>query len=130
MKRRGAGLMVAAVVAGSVVGAIVPWGALRPVSLQAQSAGDRMPRTRDGKPDLSGVWGGAYNPISGGGTRRCGPTQSKVNCNIPMDNFWVDYEWLSPWRFGLMGHPIYKPEHWDKIQELDQGTNKYDPVMT
>ena len=88
------------------------------------------PRAANGKPDLTGVWGGPYNPISGGGTRRCGPTQSKVNCNIPMDNFWVDYEWLSPWRFGLMGHPIYKPEHWDKIQELDQWTNKYDPVMT
>jgi len=88
------------------------------------------PRTASGKPDLTGIWGGSYNPISGGGTRRCGPTQSKVNCNIPMDNFWVDYEWLSPWRFGLMGHPIYKPEHWDKIQELDQWTNKFDPVMT
>jgi hypothetical protein len=88
------------------------------------------PRAANGKPDLTGVWGGPYNPITGGGTRRCGPTQTKVNCNIPMDNFWVDYEWLSPWRFGLMGHPVYKPEHWDKIQELDQWTNKYDPVMT
>ena len=88
------------------------------------------PRAANGKPDLTGVWGGGYNPISGGGTRRCGPTQTKVNCNIPMDNFWVDYEWLSPWRFGVMGHPVYKPEFWDKIQELDQWTNKYDPVMT
>jgi hypothetical protein len=88
------------------------------------------PRAANGKPDLTGVWGGSYNPISGGGTRRCGPTQTKVNCNIPMDNFWVDYEWLSPWRFGVMGHPTYKPEYWDKIQELDQWTNKYDPVMT
>ncbi|HKH75260.1 MAG TPA: hypothetical protein VKA59_28075 [Vicinamibacterales bacterium] len=96
----------------------------------AQAANVPTPRRADGKPDLSGVWGGPYNPITGGGTRRCGPTQSKVNCNIPMDNFWVDYEWLSPWRFGLMGHPIYKPEHWDKIQELDQWTNKFDPVMT
>ena len=87
------------------------------------------PRAANGKPDLTGVWGGGYNPISGGGTRRCGPTQTKVNCNIPMDNFWVDYEWLSPWRFGIMGHPTYKPEFWDKIQELDQWTNKYDPVM-
>jgi hypothetical protein len=95
-----------------------------------QAANVPTPRRADGKPDLTGVWGGFYNPITGGGTRRCGPTQSKVNCNIPMDNFWVDYEWLSPWRFGLMGHPIYKPEHWDKIQELDQWTNKYDPVMT
>jgi len=96
----------------------------------APIAAAATPRAANGKPDLSGVWGGGYNPISGGGTRRCGPTQTKVNCNIPMDNFWVDYEWLSPWRFGVMGHPIYKPEHWDKIQELDQWTNKFDPVMT
>jgi hypothetical protein len=95
----------------------------------AQTAAVATPRAANGKPDLSGAWGGAYNPITGGGTRRCGPTQTKVNCNIPMDNFWVDYEWLSPWRFGIMGHPVYKPEFWDKIQELDQWTNKYDPVM-
>jgi len=96
----------------------------------AAAAAVTTPRRADGKPDLTGVWGGGYNPITGGGTRRCGPTQTKVNCNIPMDNFWVDYEWLSPWRFGVMGHPVYKPEYWDKIQELDQWTNKYDPVMT
>jgi hypothetical protein len=96
----------------------------------APTAAAATPRAANGKPDLSGVWGGGYNPISGGGTRRCGPTQTKVNCNIPMDNFWVDYEWLSPWRFGVMGHPVYKPEFWDKIQELDQWTNKFDPVMT
>src|ERR1700704_4115999 len=95
-----------------------------------QTAAVVTPRAANGKPDLSGVWGGGYNPISGGSTRRCGPTQTKVNCNIPMDNFWVDYEWLSPWRFGIMGLPVYKPEFWDKIQELDQWTNKFDPVMT
>jgi hypothetical protein len=94
-----------------------------------QTAAVVTPRTASGKPDLTGNWGGAANPITGGGTRRCGPTQTKVNCNIPMDNFWVDYEWLSPSRFGVWGHPVYKPEFWDKIQELDQWTNKYDPVM-
>src|SRR5690242_19845235 len=31
------------------------------------------PRAANGKPDLTGVWGGSYNPITGGGTRRCGP---------------------------------------------------------
>jgi len=79
---------------------------------------------------MSGVWGGGYNPITGGGSRRCGPTQLPEHCKIPMDNFWVDYEWLSPSRFGILGHPIYKPEFWDKIQELDQWTNKFDPIMT
>jgi len=96
----------------------------------AQTAAVVTPRRADGKPDLSGAWGGSFNPIGGGGSRRCGPTQSKEICKIPMDNFWVDYEWLSPWRFGVYGHPVYKPEYWDKIQELDQWTNKYDPVMT
>ena len=86
----------------------------------------------------------AAGPITGSGTRRCGPTQVKggginpeVGCKTRQDNFWVDYEWISPSRFGLTGstslkpsHPIYKPEFWDKIQELDQWTNKYDPVMT
>jgi hypothetical protein len=46
-----------------------------------------------------------------------------------MDNFWVDYEFISPSRFGP-SRPNYKPEFWDKIQELDQWTNKYDPIMT
>jgi hypothetical protein len=101
-----------------------------PAAPAAQTAAVATPRTASGKPDLTGNWAGAFNPITGGGTRRCGPTQTKVNCNIPMDNFWVDYEWLSPSRFGVWGHPMYKPEFWDKIQELDQWTNKYDPVMT
>ena len=31
----------------------------------------------NGKPDLTGDWGGAFNPITGSGTRRCGPTQKE-----------------------------------------------------
>ena len=30
----------------------------------------------------------------------------------------------------MYGRPIYKPEFWDKVQELDQWTNKEDPIMT
>ena len=42
----------------------------------------------------------------------------------------MDYEWISPSRFGILSRPVYKPEFWDKVQELDQWTNKEDPIMT
>jgi hypothetical protein len=94
------------------------------------------PRLADGHPDLSGNWRGGGAPVGGGGSRRCGPTQVKgaginpeVGCRVPMDNFWVDYEWISPSRFGP-SRPVYKPEYWDKVEELDQWTNKEDPIMT
>jgi hypothetical protein len=92
-----------------------------------QTAAVVTPRLANGKPDMTGVWGNAPNPITGSGTRRCGPTQ--VGCKTGQDNFWVDYEWISPSRFGP-SRPVYKPEFWDKVQELDQWTNKYDPIMT
>jgi hypothetical protein len=101
-----------------------------------QSADVVTPRLANGKPDLTGIWSAPPLAITGGGNRRCGPTQVKggglnpdTGCQIPMDNFWVDYEWISPSRFGP-SRPVYKPEYWDKIQELDQWTNKDDPIMT
>src|SRR5438067_6388717 len=103
----------------------------------AQDASVVTPRRVDGHPDLTGVWGGAANPITGSGTRRCGPTQlpgaginPEVGCKTGQDNFWVDYEWLSPSRFGVWGLPTHKPEFWDKTQQLGHWTNKYDPIMT
>jgi len=101
-----------------------------------QSVAATTSRLANGKPDMTGVWNPAPLPVTGSGTRRCGPTQVKgsginpeVGCKTGQDNFWVDYEWISPSRFGP-SRPIYKPEFWDKVQELDQWTNKYDPVMT
>lgn len=95
------------------------------------------PRRADGKPDLTGNWNRPLNPVSGSGSRRCGPTQVKggginpeYGCTGGGDNFWIEYAWISPSRFGILGHPSYKPELWDHIQELDMWTNKYDPVMT
>ncbi|HEY7191057.1 MAG TPA: hypothetical protein VH436_31110 [Vicinamibacterales bacterium] len=108
-----------------------------PTAPATQAAAGETPRRADGHPDMTGNWGGPFNPITGGGNRRCGPTQvvgaginPEVGCKTAQDNFWVDYEWISPSRFGVLGRPVYKPEFWDKIQELDQWTNKYDPVMT
>ena len=81
-------------------------------------------------PDLTGAW--AWNDwignYMGNGGRRCGPTQEKP-CNRGT-NQTEDFELYSPSRFGQLGRPMYKPVHWDKVQELDMWTNKYDPVMT
>jgi hypothetical protein len=87
------------------------------------------PRLANGKPDMTGSWQGAGSGPPGGGNRRCGPTQTR--CKVPNDNFVVDYAWISPSRYwmGLNG-PVYRPEHWDKIQEMDMWTNKFDPIMT
>jgi hypothetical protein len=110
---------------------------LTPRESPAPVAAAATPRSGDGKPDLSGNWNRALNPVSGSGNRRCGPTQVKggginpeYGCTGGGDNFWIEYAWISPSRFGILGRPNYKPEFWDKIQELDMWTNKYDPVMT
>jgi hypothetical protein len=81
-------------------------------------------------PDLTGNW--SYtdwigNYMTGGG-RRCGPGQGP-DCSRST-NQTEDFELYSPSRFGNMGRPVYKPENWDKVQQLDMWTNKYDPVMT
>ena len=85
-----------------------------------------------GHPDLTGNWTVANNGwignYMGNGGRRCGPTQEKP-CNRGT-NQTEDFELYSPSRFGQFGRPLYKPEYWDKVIELDMWTNKYDPVMT
>jgi hypothetical protein len=91
------------------------------------------PTPRLGKvPDLTGNWTVAQNGwignYMGNGGRRCGPTQEKP-CNRAT-NQTEDFALYSPSRFGQFGTPVYKPEHWDKVIELDMWTNKYDPVMT
>jgi len=84
----------------------------------------------NGHPDLTGNW--AYsdwigNYMSGGG-RRCGPLQPE-GCSR-QTNQTEDFELYSPSRFGNLNRPLYTPEYWDKVQQLDMWTNKYDPVMT
>ena len=91
------------------------------------------PTPRIGKvPDLTGNWTVAQNGwignYMGNGGRRCGPTQVQP-CNRAT-NQTEDFALYSPSRFGQFGTPLYKPEHWDKVIELDMWTNKYDPVMT
>jgi hypothetical protein len=81
-------------------------------------------------PDLTGNWAFSDwigNYMTGGGRRRA-PTQNTDTTR--QDNQTYDFELYSPSRFGNIGRPVYKPEYWDKVQQLDMWTNKYDPVMT
>jgi len=84
----------------------------------------------NGHPDLTGNW--SYNDWIGnyqtGGGRRCAPGQ-REGCSR-QTNQTEDFELYSPSRFGNLGRPIYKPENWDKVQQLDMWTNRNDPVMT
>ena len=100
-----------------------------PTPEQVAAAQVPTPRLPNGKPDMTGSWTSPNLGPPGGGNRRCGPTQKR--CEVPNDNFVVDYAWISPSRYwmGLNG-PVYRPEFWDKVQELDMWTNKYDPIMT
>jgi hypothetical protein len=124
---------VVAPVPASVRAAIKVTGQLpRGVIAKTEPAVDKSaPTPRLGAhPDLSGNW--TYtdwigNYMTGGG-RRCGPTQA-ADCTR-QDNQTFDFELYSPSRFGGLNRPVYKPEHWDKVQQLDMWTNKYDPVMT
>jgi hypothetical protein len=94
-----------------------------PVTLTA--SGD-TPRLPNGHPDLTGNWNSAGMNWRYG-NRRCDPTQQE-GCSRAL-NQTMDFEFEAPSRFGP-NRPLYKPEYWDKIQELDMWTNKDDPVMT
>src|SRR3989441_6887721 len=91
-------------------------------------------RAPDGHPDLSGLWNGAGGGIgrtsedngnitSNVASRRCAPNQR--GCK-DQTNQTVDSEFT-----GRMNpnRPLYKPEFWDKVQDLDRNTNTVDPLF-
>ncbi len=124
---------VVAPVPASVQQAIEVTGRLRPpVMAKAEPPADKSAPTPRlaGKPDTTGTW--AHSDRLGnyqmGGGRRCGPTQN-AECSRQI-NQTEDYALYAPSRFGGTGRPLYKPEFWDEIQQLDMWTNREDPVMT
>ncbi len=124
---------VVAPVPASVKAAIQVTGQLpRGVMAKTEPPVDKSaPTPRLGEhPDLSGSW--AWNDWIGnymtGGGRRRSPWQAADSNR--QSNQTEDFELYSPSRFGNLGRPLYKPANWDKVQELDMWTNKYDPVMT
>ena len=81
--------------------------------MQQKPRGD-TPRDADGHPDLSGTWGAAFpNPIGVPGLRRDGafePDQSAMQ------------------RGAQWNKPMYKPEYWEKVRQLDYSKVDVDPV--
>jgi hypothetical protein len=99
-------------------------------ALNAEAAKAPTPRLANGKPDLTGSWqaaGGGQRNAPGGMFRRCGPFQLK-SC-MEWTNQSTDFAFQAPMRLDP-NQPLYKPEYWDKVIELDQWTNRDDPVMT
>ena len=82
--------------------------------MQQKPRGD-TPRDADGHPDLSGSWGAAFpNPIGApGGLRRDGA-------------FEADQSAMQ--RGAQWNKPIYKPEYWEKVRQLDYSRVDVDPV--
>ncbi len=99
-------------------------------AIVATGAGAQTPIRADGKPDLTGMWGGqgrAYDDVPGlevvFASRRCAPTQ--IDCT-EQTNQGIDGEFTGR---GDPNRPMYKPEHWDRVQYLDMNTNKEDPLF-
>lgn len=100
----------------------------------AQSpAGAETPRLPDGKPDLSGVWGGGsgagpqpdedgnFTQLTRG--RDCHPGQAVC---VPGINQSLDGTFtarMDPSR------PLYKPEYWERVQYLDRNSVTEEPIL-
>jgi hypothetical protein len=118
------------------------------------------PRTPDGKPDLSGMWDGnpvsrggvaKCDPSQKGcfeispgtfpvrqeengvsqrvSSRRCDPTEKGPDGLACYENTNQNADGEFTNRLDS-NRPLYKPEYWDKVQDLDYNTNTKDPVFT
>ncbi len=68
-------------------------------------------------PDLSGMWNG------GAGARGASEDNGDIIANFPSRRCAPNQRRMNPNR------PLYKPEFWDKVQDLDRNTNTMDPLF-
>jgi hypothetical protein len=86
------------------------------------SAQGVTPETSEGRPDLTGVWNGLIaNPRA--------PSDDPLASNLPSrDGNLANYERDNALiRRADPNKPLYKPQFWEKVQQLDQNENTADP---
>lgn len=93
----------------------------------AEAAKAPTPRMPDGKPDLSGFWGVPNRASDARAEENGVVTTILATRNGAIDNFHED-----PYITGRQTNnlPLYKPEHWDKVRELDLNGVQLDPGFT
>ena len=103
-------------------------------ALQTQTSSVATPRLPNGKPDLSGFWGGgggggAAQPDAEGNltvlnvSRGCHPGMKICTGPVNQSN---DSTFAG--RFDA-NRPLYKPEYWAKVRELDFNSNTVAPYL-
>lgn len=85
------------------------------------------PRTPDGKPDLTGFWG-----VPNRDAERAKEEDGVVTTILQTRNGAIDNFHEDPYIIGRQTNnlPVYKPEYWDKVQELDLDGIQKDPGFT
>jgi hypothetical protein len=101
---------------------------------QNRAAAAQTPRLANGKPDLTGFWrgggGGGGAQVSGEGnlvvlnrSRGCHPGMAICTAPVNQSN-----DSTFEGRYDA-NRPLYKPEHWAKVRELDFNSNKVAPYF-
>jgi hypothetical protein len=90
---------------------------------------DATPRMPDGKPDFNGYWNGGRGGGGGGGSlKEDGSAQvTFLARDGDTNNFERDFAVLTR---SQTNKPIYKPEHWNKIQDMDYHGLTRDPTFS
>ena len=78
---------------------------------------------------MTGAGVARFNPITGWWEPPMWSNAEPI-AKIPHDNFLVDYEWISPSRFGCAKSPRLQTRVLGQGPGTRQWTNKYDPIMT
>jgi len=90
------------------------------------SAGAVTPRTVDGHPDLNGYWGNGFAGLRSDAQPSDGKNFSSTIALRNGDISNLTNDGVIARRSGD-NLPIYKPEHWDRVLDLDYNGNLEDP---